>query len=48
MIEGVYSVCAHENTRHLMLVDYDPEYIAPWELLEKVESRGLHAALIGL
>ncbi|WP_456414152.1 heavy-metal-associated domain-containing protein [Thiolapillus sp.] len=48
MIEGVYSVCVHENTRHLMLVDYDPEHIAPWEFLEKVENRGLHGALIGL
>lgn len=48
MIEGVYSVCTCENTRHLMLVDYDPGCIASRELLDKMEDRGLHAELIGL
>ena len=50
MIEGVYSVCIHENTRHLMLmlVDYDPGCVASRELLDKMENRGLHAELIGL
>ncbi|HDK37857.1 MAG TPA: heavy-metal-associated domain-containing protein [Thiolapillus brandeum] len=48
MIDGVYSACVHENARHLMLVDYDPEDVAARELLGTVENRGLHAELIGL
>jgi len=48
MIDGVYSACVHENARHLMLVDYDPEDVAAAELLGRVENRGLHAELIGL
>ncbi len=48
MIEGVYSVCTYENTRHLMLVDYDPGCVASQELLDKMKNHGLHAKLIGL
>ncbi|HEC05810.1 heavy-metal-associated domain-containing protein [Thiolapillus sp.] len=48
MIDGVYSACVHENARHLMLVDYDPENLVAQELLGRVENRGLHAELIGL
>jgi len=48
MIDGVYSACVHENARHLMLVDYDPEDVAAQDLLGQVENRGLHAELIGL
>jgi len=48
MIDGVYSACVHENARHLMLVDYDPENLVAQELLGKVENHGLHAELIGL
>ncbi|WP_457667345.1 heavy-metal-associated domain-containing protein [Thiolapillus sp.] len=48
MIDGVYSACVHENARHLMLVDYDPENLVAQELLGQVENHGLHGSLVGL
>ena len=48
MIDGVYSACVHENARHLMLVDCDPENLVAQDLLGRVETRGLHTELIGL
>ncbi|WP_456373653.1 heavy-metal-associated domain-containing protein [Thiolapillus sp.] len=48
MIDGVYSACVHERARHLMLVDYDPSAVGSLDLLYPVQSRGLHAELVGL
>ena len=44
---GVYSACFHENQRHLMVVDYDPQHIQPSRIVHAVRSKGLHAAMIG-
>ncbi len=46
--EGIYSACVHENTRHLMLIDFDPEDVDPLMLLDEVEAHGMHGELIGL
>lgn len=47
-LDGVTSACVHENTRHLMVVDYDGKNISSGQLLNCVQSQGLHAELIGL
>lgn len=46
--EGVLSTCVNERTRHLMVVDFDPERIRPRDIVYSVRSRGLHAEMIGL
>lgn len=46
--DGVYSACVHERARHLMVVDYDPMDVGSKLLLDKVQSHGVHAELIGL
>ena len=45
---GVQSACTHINTRHLMLVEYEPEKVRALDLLHMVTGRGLHAELVGL
>jgi hypothetical protein len=44
---GIYSACAHEKARHLMLVDYDPQALRPSDIVHSVRERGLHAEMIG-
>lgn len=46
--DGVYSACVSDSTRHLMVVDYDPQTTASKTLLDKVTARGLHAEMVGL
>ena len=48
VIDGVYSVCVHERTPHLFVVDYDPRSARSGELLSEVRSHGVHAELVGL
>ena len=48
MRAGVVSACVHEDRRHLMVVDYDPEGVHSMDLLSHVRDQGLHAELIGL
>lgn len=45
---GVRSACVNERTRHLMVVDYDPEAAYSVDLLDSVRDQGYHAELIGL
>jgi len=45
--KGVRTVCFNCNNPHLMLVDYDPVEVNSQQLLSSVQSRGLHAALVG-
>jgi hypothetical protein len=45
---GILSACMNERTRHLMVVDYDPEQAYSYDILNTVRDRGYHAALIGL
>ncbi|MBF0256284.1 MAG: heavy-metal-associated domain-containing protein [Gammaproteobacteria bacterium] len=47
-IKGVVSACVHEQARHLMLVDFDPETIKPSHIVHSFRGRGLHAQMIGL
>ena len=44
---GVLSTCINEDTRHLMVVDYDPRLTTSGLLLGNVQGRGFHAELIG-
>jgi hypothetical protein len=44
---GVRSACVHENTHHLMVVDYDPLDTSQAALLNNIQSLGLHAELVG-
>ncbi len=48
MLEGVYSACVNNKTRHLMLVDFDPEDMGCSDLLWHVQRHGVHAELVGL
>ena len=45
---GVVSACFHENTPHLMVVDFDADAVRPSEIVESVRSRGLRAEMLGL
>ncbi|EIJ34185.1 hypothetical protein [Thiothrix nivea] len=45
---GIRSACVNERTRHLMLVDYDPERAYAGDILNSVKHQGYHAELIGL
>ncbi len=46
--QGVCSACVNERTRHLMVVDYDPEVAYSRDILNSVTYQGYHAELIGL
>ncbi len=48
MRDGVLSACVHEDRRHLMVVDYDPDGVRSADILSQVKASGLHAELIGL
>lgn len=48
VLDGVYSVCVHERTPHLMVVEYDPLSTHSTHLLHRVADHGLHAELVGL
>lgn len=45
---GVLSACFHENTPHLMVVDFDADALRPSEIVRSIRGRGLHAEMIGL
>jgi hypothetical protein len=45
---GVLSACCHENTPHLMVVDFDADAVRPSEIVQSIRSRGLHAEMLGL
>jgi hypothetical protein len=45
---GIRSACINERTRHLMVVDYDPQQAYSCDILNTVRHRGYHAELIGL
>ncbi|MEB4589868.1 heavy-metal-associated domain-containing protein [Candidatus Thiothrix sp. Deng01] len=44
---GIRSACVNERTRHLMLVDYDPQQAYASDILNTVKYQGYHAELIG-
>ena len=45
---GVVSACNRDDQPHLIAVVYDPEKVNSHDILEKVQTKGLHAELIGL
>jgi hypothetical protein len=45
---GIYCACVHENTHHLLVVDFDPEEVRPSHIVHSIRNRGLHAQMIGL
>jgi hypothetical protein len=47
-VDGVVSVCMHENARHLLVVDFDPETVKPSNIVHSFRGKGLHAQMIGL
>ena len=46
--QGIVSACCHENTPHLMVVDYDPRVLNSKRLLEFFSGSGVHAELVGI
>jgi len=44
---GIQCACAHEKTRHLMVVDYDPEEVRPSGIVQSFRDQGLHAQMVG-
>ncbi len=44
---GIISACVNERTRHLMVIDYDPEKAYSRDILNVVHHHGYHAELIG-
>lgn len=46
--DGVGSASFHDNQPHMMMVLYDPNKLNSHKLLGIVESKGVHAELIGL
>jgi hypothetical protein len=45
-IQGLVSACVHKNTRHLMVVDYDPRQTRSGELLHYIQNNGYRAQLV--
>jgi hypothetical protein len=45
---GVLSACCHENTPHLLVVNFDADAVRPSEIVQSVRKRGLHAEMLGL
>lgn len=45
---GVYGTRSNKRTRHLLLVDYDPNVVSATELLHGIHRQGVDARLIGL
>lgn len=45
---GILSACVHERTRHLMVIDYNPQKAYSRDILNVVQHHGYHAELIGL
>ena len=46
--DGVYSACFSDKARHLMAIDYDPDKMKSSDVLQWVQSQGVHAELFGL
>lgn len=46
--DGVFGTRSSDRTRHLMLVDYDPEVVSASGLLQGIHRQGVDARLIGL
>ena len=46
-MSGIVSSCVHKRTRHLWVVDYDPQKLRSAEVLNRIKNTGLHAELIG-
>lgn len=44
--EGVYEASVHENRRHLLLVDFDPDRVQPDHIVQSIRAHGLHAEMI--
>jgi hypothetical protein len=44
---GILCACAHERTRHLMVVDYDPAEVRPSGIVQSFRDHGLHAQMVG-
>jgi hypothetical protein len=47
-LDGVYSVCVHQRTPHLLVVEYDPLRADSGHFLRQVSAHGIHAELVGL
>jgi len=45
---GVVSACNRDNQPHLVSVIYNPERVNSHDILERFESEGVHAELVGL
>jgi hypothetical protein len=46
--DGVMAASYHDEKPHLLMVEYNPDIVSSKDLLEVVESLGVHAELIGL
>ena len=46
--KGVMAVAHHDEKPHLMIVEYDPETVTSYELLQVALDQGVHAQLIGM
>ena len=46
--KGVDAAAYHDDKPHLMMIEYDPDEISSESLLKVVETKGIHAELIGL
>ncbi len=46
--DGVMAAAYHDNTPHLLVVEYDPDILNSQTILEAVERTGVHAELVGL
>ena len=45
---GVVSACNQDDQPHLICVVYNPEKVGSYDILEKVQTEGVHAELVGL
>jgi len=47
-MNGVMAADSHDDSPHLVIIEYNPDTINSSEFLKVAQDRGLHAELVGL
>ena len=47
-MNGVMAAACHDESPHLIIIEYNPDTLNSREFVKVVQDRGLHAELVGL
>lgn len=47
-ISGVMAASCHDEKPHLLVIEYDPDVIAPKKFIEAAKLRGFHSELVAM